>query len=159
MHELGAIYLGNKMTGIPYFNAPWFDETAAWLRTLPEIAYVFNPVERDRAYGFIFEDCPNGTREEADAASCDYREALTADLAWITACSDGMLVGPQWRQSSGAIAEVATHQALGLPVWSINMVRRIANAPYNFDDASLAEQLRNGRCQIPRIIELLKDLR
>ena len=45
------------------------------------------------------------------------REALGADLAWITAHAEAVVVLKGWRASKGAVAEVATAQAIGVPVW------------------------------------------
>ncbi|MHB8272931.1 DUF4406 domain-containing protein [Bradyrhizobium sp.] len=111
------IYLGNKMTGIPYFNAPWFDEAAATLRMLPVVEYVFNPAEHDRLLGLDPMLCPNGTHDEAVAQGLPAGKALADDWAWIAEFSDALVVGPQWRDSPGTISEVACHQALRKPVW------------------------------------------
>jgi hypothetical protein len=115
--RFGAIYLGNKMTGIPYFNAKWFDATAAQLRVTPGVESVFNPAEFDRARGFEPLLCPTGSAEEAKAAGFNAREALGADWAWIAEHSDGLVIGPDWAKSPGTISEIACHQALKLPVW------------------------------------------
>lgn len=111
------LYLADKMMGIPYFNAPWFNSAAAVLRGLPGVTYVFNPAEHDIASGFDPMQCPNGTAEEAEAAGFVRRAALGFDWGWIAANSDGLIVGPMWRYSTGAISEVACHQALALPVY------------------------------------------
>jgi hypothetical protein len=111
------LYLGNKMVGIPYFNAPWFDETAAILRRMHGVTEVFNPADHDRAQGFDPMKCPHGTAEEAEAMGFVRRRALRDDWTWIAENSDGLVVGPSWQSSTGTISEVACHQALGLPVW------------------------------------------
>lgn len=117
VHNFGNLYLGNKMVGIPYFNAPWFDSEAEALRKYSGIRDVFNPAEADRRMGFEPMKCPNGTAEEAQAHGFERRRALGADWGWIAAFSDGMLAGPDWESSTGTISEIAAHQALGLPVW------------------------------------------
>lgn len=111
------LYLANKMVGKPWFNAPWFDQTADTLRHMHGVTHVFNPAEHDRTQGFEPMACPSGSEEEARAAGFDRRAALGADWAWIAEFSDGLVIGPDWRQSTGTISEIACHQALGLPVW------------------------------------------
>jgi hypothetical protein len=110
------LYLGNKMSGIPYFNAPWFDTAAAFLMTLPHVDEVFNPAQHDRDMGFDPMQCPNGSPEEAKAAGFEVHKALKADWSWIADHSDGLIVGPDWYNSPGTMSEVACHQALRLPV-------------------------------------------
>lgn len=117
MISLGSLYLGNKMVGIPYFNAPWFDKTAIHIRSLPGVTSVFNPADEDRRSGFDPMLCPNGTAEEAEANGFDRRRALGADWLWISSYSNGLVIGPDWERSTGTMSEIACHQALGLPVW------------------------------------------
>lgn len=125
-----SLYLGNKMTGIPYFNAPWFDEAASTLLKLPAVIHVFNPAEHDRLQGFDPMSCPLGSTEEARAAGFTARKALAADWAWIAAYSTGMIVGPDWTRSPGAKSEVACHHALGLPVWEYEVFLKSWSLPY-----------------------------
>src|ERR1700756_5942574 len=115
--KFGNLYLGNKMTGIPFFNAPWFDSTAYDLRQLPGVTSVFNPADEDRRRGFEPMSVPSGDINEAKAAGFVAREALGADWAWIAEHSNGLIIGPQWASSKGTVSEIACHQALGLPVW------------------------------------------
>lgn len=115
------LYLGNKMMGVPFFNAPWFDACAAVLRKLPGIETVFNPADHDREMDFEPLTCPDGSREEAAAAGFEPRAALCADWSWIATYSDGQVVGPQWNDSPGTISEIACHQALRLPVWEFDV--------------------------------------
>jgi hypothetical protein len=123
--KFGNLYLGNKMTGIPYFNVPWFNETAALLRIVRGVDQVFNPAEWDVLRGFDPMACPNGTTEEATAAGFNLRAALGADWKWIADNSNGLIVGPDWHTSKGTISEIACHQALGLPVWEWAIFRKI----------------------------------
>lgn len=111
------------MTGLPYFNGPWFDGAAEFLRKVPGVTEVFNPAEHDRAVGFDPIKCTNGTREEAAAQGFSYRDALRDDLRWILNYSDGMVAGASWTESPGTIAEIALHQALRKPVWEYGVLR------------------------------------
>lgn len=111
------LYLGEKMVGLPFFNAPWFDATADTLRKMPGVTDVFNPADHDREQGFEPMNCPHGTAEEASEHGFDRHAALKADWSWIADNSDGLVIGPLWKTSTGTISEIACHQALGLPVW------------------------------------------
>lgn len=115
------LYIGNKMTEIPYFNAPWFDMAERVLRGIPIVAEVFNPAAHDRLQGFDPMRCPLGSKEESRAAGFNVRRALAADWAWIARNSTGMVAGPDWMRSPGARSEVACHHALGLPVWEYDV--------------------------------------
>lgn len=122
----GNLYLGNKMSRVPFFNAPWFDETAAWLRRVPGVASVFNPADEDRLNGFEPMNCPNGTMEEAIPAGFVASKALGADWAFIANYSDGLVIGPDALDSPGTISEIACHQALSKPVWEFKNFKEIA---------------------------------
>ena len=117
-------YLGNKMTGIPFFNAPWFDKTAENLRRWrkPEGDEFFNPVDGNRERGMDPMLYPDGIRQGGTPYRPDamLRIELGADWAWIAKHSDGMIAGPLWRRSPGTISEIACHQALRLPVWELD---------------------------------------
>jgi hypothetical protein len=147
--NFGRIYLANKMMDIPYFNAPWFDITATEIRRfVPEVVEVFNPADEDRKMGFEPMNCPNGTAEEAAKFGFNRRKTLLADWSWIAQNSDGLIIGPDWKKSTGAISEVGCHQALGLPVWESDIFfRRIAgNRP---------EDLFLDRWQLPKFGAIL----
>jgi hypothetical protein len=111
------LYLGNKMAGVPFFNAPWFDNVAASLRKLPEVLYVFNPADHDRTLGFEPLEFPSGSSAEAKAAGFNARLALRDDWNWIATFSEGLVIGPDWWDSPGTKSEIACHQALRLPMW------------------------------------------
>ena len=117
----GNLYIGNKMTDMPFFNTPWFDETAAKLRQVPGTGQIFNPAEWDRMRGFDPMKCPRGSIEEAREAGFDLRTALGSDWEWIAKYSNGLIIGPEWDTSKGTISEIACHQALGLPVWEAEL--------------------------------------
>jgi hypothetical protein len=122
-------YIGNKMTAVPYFNAPWFDMAELELLKIPTVIQVFNPAEHDRSMGFDPMQCPNGSKEESQAAGFNVREALSADWEWIAKHSTGMIVGPDWTRSPGAKSEVSCHHALGLPVWDYDVFLKYWNHP------------------------------
>lgn len=126
------LYLGNKMTGIPFFNAPWFDSSAAALRNVPWVGTVFNPAEHDRELGFDPTLCPNGAHDEALAAGFPAADALHDDWAWIANYSDGCVIGPQWPTSPGAISEIACHQALRKPVWEFEVFMANYHRPVGY---------------------------
>lgn len=105
------IYVAGPMRGIPEFNHPAFDRAARDLRALGH--EVFSPAEADRDKGHDFAG-HDGTLTQADGF--DLRAALSADLAWITAHADAVVVLPGWQRSLGAQAEVATARALDIGV-------------------------------------------
>ena len=132
-YQRNSLYLGNKMTGVPFFNAPWFDASAAVLLTIPTVGYVFNPAKHDRDMGFEPMNCPRGSSEEARSAGFSAREALAADWSWIAKSSDGLIVGPSWHESPGTLSEIACHQALRLPVWEYSVFCAYWDKDHLFD--------------------------
>jgi nucleoside 2-deoxyribosyltransferase len=94
------LYLGGQMRGLPDFGHALFDEAEKFLTSLGH--EVFNPARYDRDH---------------DTVSADVRICMAADMAWISAHSQGMILLENWRSSLGAKAELAFHHALGLPVW------------------------------------------
>ena len=143
----GNLYLANKMAGIPQFNAPWFDSTAAQIRAVPGVRSVFNPADEDRKYGFEPLKCPEGSPEEAKKLGFDRRKTLGTDWSWIAEMSDGMILGPDWESSTGAISELHCHQALGLPVWE-------AWVFFSRVKADKAEWLMSPDWQVPTYMQL-----
>ena len=127
------LYLGNKMSGVSYFNAPWFDATAAELLAFGTVLEVFNPAQHDRDTGFDPMCCPGGTPAEARAAGFDVARALRDDWTWISRRSDGLVIGPDWWRSPGTISEIACHQALRLPVWELDAFRASWACPDLYD--------------------------
>lgn len=113
------IYLAGPMTGIPFFNYPAFDAAATELRAAGH--EVFNPAEHDKV--MFGKDISNATGSAEQAAAehgFDRRAALKADLSWICdhACTIALL--PGWASSSGARAEKALADALGLDVMQLD---------------------------------------
>lgn len=107
------IYLAGPMRGYPEFNAQAFRDGAAQLRSAGH--EVFSPLDHDEQQGFDFSGTA-GSDEDLVSLGFDLRSALGADLAWICAEADMVMVLPGWEDSRGARAEVAVAQALGLPV-------------------------------------------
>ena len=106
------VYLAGPMRGIPEFNFPAFTEAA---RELRDAGFeVFNPAERDQQNGFD----PTGLTGNEDLNDgvhrFDLRDALGADLDWITRNADVIALLPGWERSKGVRAELATAAALGL---------------------------------------------
>ena len=86
------------MTGMPEWNYPAFNALAAELRA--EGFDVFNPAE---AF-------------EADT-SLAFEQYMRADIAALLECA-AVVVLDGWRQSVGAVLEVAVATAMNLPVWT-----------------------------------------
>lgn len=104
------------MRGIAEFNFPAFAAATDVLRGCGH--EVFSPAERDIDTGFTAEGMTG--HEDLAAEGFDLREALGADLHWITTHAESVVVLPGWERSSGVAAEVATAKALGIPVYELN---------------------------------------
>ena len=102
------VYLCGQMRGLPDLGHAAFRDGARRLRE--DGHEVFSPAEHDVANGLV----PGG------AAGFDLRRALAADLAWICAHADAVVMLPGWERSLGATAEVATARALSLPVLALD---------------------------------------
>lgn len=112
------IYVSGPMTGFPEFNFPAFDAAAAHLRSLGH--EVFSPAEKDRELGFD----PRGLSgfESLNQFGLSLRELIRADLVWICEHAEALVYLPGALQSRGAIAEIRTANALGIPVLSLEGV-------------------------------------
>jgi len=111
------IYLAGPMRGLPKFNFPAFDAAAAKLRS--EGHDVFNPAEcdRERMGVDMSERSRSGSETQAMRKyGFDLREALLADLTYICATADTVAVLPDWENSMGVAAELATARALNLDI-------------------------------------------
>lgn len=99
-------YLAGPMRGYAEHNYPAFREAAKQLRAL---GYeVFNPAEH--------APMPlEGTEPE----QADIRLWMRQDLAWICEEAEAIVVLPGWERSLGAKAEVATADAIVIPVWEL----------------------------------------
>jgi hypothetical protein len=111
------VYLAGPMRGISECNFPAFEKATKELR---EFGYeVFSPHEHDMEMGFD----PIGTDiTDLDDAGYSIRDALGADLAWITANAEAIVVLPGWAGSKGARAEVSTAEAIGIPVYTMDYI-------------------------------------
>lgn len=105
-------YVAGPMRSLAAFNFPAFHDAEAHLKS--HGYEVFSPARRDEAKGFD----PTGLTGNEDLSDLgfDLREALAADLEWITRYADVVVVLPGWEKSKGANAEVAAARALGIPV-------------------------------------------
>lgn len=109
------IYLAGPMRGIPHFNYPAFHKEAAHLRSLGH--EVFSPAESDiEQFGSDISN-PEGCEEKAAELGFSRRAVLKKDTAWICDHADAIVLLDGWRNSSGAKAEKALAEALGLRVF------------------------------------------
>ena len=89
------VYLAGPMRGRVRYNFDAFAEAAAELR---ELGYeVVSPAEHDLEQGF------------------NIRQVLAWDLEQVIG-ADAVVTLPGWAHSLGALAEVATARAVGIPV-------------------------------------------
>lgn len=104
------------MRGYPNFNFPAFYFAAKVLRD--KGFEVFSPAERDneRSGTDVGAANPDGDIEKACQAGFSLREALRDDTHYICMEADGIALLPRWENSSGARAERALAEALGLKV-------------------------------------------
>lgn len=91
-----TVYVAGPMRGLPLYNYPAFNEAAAVLRDKGYM--VLNPAEVNHH--------SNGIR------SC-----MAVDLVLICMNADGLVLLPGWENSTGAKAEVALAECLGIPVY------------------------------------------
>lgn len=112
---MAFVYLAGPMTGIPHFNYPAFNAAAAHLRSQGH--YVFNPAEIDvLTYGKDISNAEGCAVKAASEHGFDRRAALKTDLAWICDNAEAIALLPGWEKSSGANAERALANALGLKI-------------------------------------------
>lgn len=90
---MARIYLAGPMTGIPEFNYPLFNLTAARLRVMGH--FVLNPAE-------------------LNPPDVSYRQALAVDLSWIISHAEIVAFLPGWEQSKGCAVEHALAVCLRL---------------------------------------------
>lgn len=120
------VYLGNKMTGVPEFNFPWFHDAAAFLRNVMGWQ-VKNPAEKDLeqipyeqmivtpgyAEGDLAKYVANSTFTMSNAMEWDLPAILE---------SDGIVLGTEWPTSTGGRWERVVAEALDRDIWLIERV-------------------------------------
>lgn len=112
---MNKVYISGPMRRKPGFNFQAFDEAD---QALKELGYeTFNPAAKDRANGFDFSTLTG--HEDLSEYGFDLRTALAEDLAWICEHAELVVVLEGWQHSRGALAEVRTAEALGIPVWTL----------------------------------------
>jgi hypothetical protein len=112
------VYVAGPMRGIKDFNFPAFMSAAGALRALG--LAVFNPAERDtNVFGIGVNNSPTGDLKDIAHTGFDLRDALNADLNFITREADAVIVLPGWEASRGAKAEVAAANAIDIPVLTL----------------------------------------
>lgn len=128
------VYVAGPMRGVAEFNFPLFCAVTHELRQRGW--EVFNPAERDLKAGFNPTGM-DGTDEEMRRHNFSLREALAADTDWICNNADAIYLLPGWEKSTGAIAERALAEALGLdiiyhPKQEIHVSRKIRDVLSEF---------------------------
>lgn len=108
------IYLAGPMRGIEEFNFPAFHSVERWLKR-KGWTEIINPAKHDEENGFD----PTGLTGNEDLSDLgfDLREALAWDLDQVARSTHLFLLNG-WENSSGARAEYALAQALGLYIGS-----------------------------------------
>jgi hypothetical protein len=103
------VYLAGPMRGRVGYNFHAFEAGAAELRQLNYD--VISPAEHDLELGF-------DPALDVDQQEFDLRAALLWDLQQVLA-ADGVVTLAGWAHSTGALAEVATARAAGIPVFEL----------------------------------------
>lgn len=114
----GPIYIAGPMTGIPQFNFPLFDRTAASLR---EQGYdVRSPAELDEeATREAALASPDGAPGSGSTNGESWADFLARDVKLIADGVEAVAVLPGWETSKGARLEVFTARLTGKPVFRI----------------------------------------
>lgn len=116
------LYVAGPMRGYPEFNFPAFMAAEEVLKL--EGHEVFNPARRDlEVHPEIKWGETTGEQAEVDAQGFLIREAMQADMEFISRHADAVCVLDGWEGSKGARAEVALADALGLPVYTLDTFR------------------------------------
>lgn len=107
------VYLAGPMRGLPDWNFPAFD--AAEERWLAAGHQPFNPAQIDRVLQYGPGQGENPSH---------LRHVIQMDLACLFA-ADALALLPGWERSTGAAAELALVQFLGLPVYDAVTMERL----------------------------------
>lgn len=98
-----TLYLAGPMRGIPFYNAPAFDNAAKALRKRGYT--IVSPADLDRdEYDVDFSLCPTGTEDPALLPPLP--TLLLRDLWELSKC-DGIALLPGYEKSKGAMTELA----------------------------------------------------
>lgn len=110
------IYISGPMRNMRHYNFQAFIDAETNLRIHDPEAEVFSPARRDLETGFnpILLDLQGN--EDLAAYGFDLREALAHDAEWICRHATELYMLRGWSKSSGARAEKALAEALGLVV-------------------------------------------
>ena len=102
------------------YNFPAFFEAAEALRQSGHS--VFNPAENDcKDYGLDDTD-PHKAGvwlRENQGEEFDIRRAIREDLDWICLHAEAVVMLPGWETSAGVMAEKATAESIGVPVFTL----------------------------------------
>lgn len=109
-----TVYLAGPMRGLPFFNFPAFREASAWLRE--QGMTVYDPAAKDIEDGWDPVAMRLTGNEDMDEYNFDLKAALTWDTEHVLK-ADALVVLHGFRDSKGAIAEVALAAAAGIPIW------------------------------------------
>lgn len=111
----GPVYIAGKMRGLDGMGFKAFYEAEATLRGAG-LRDVFNPARHDTE---VLGVSPEGkTAVAGDECGGDHiRAAMLADMQYICSRAEWVCVLPGWNSSRGAVAEVATAVAIGIPVF------------------------------------------
>jgi hypothetical protein len=121
-------YLANRMTNVPQFNYPWFDEAARDLRTQGHT--IFSPAEMDdpetRAAALA---SPDGAPGSGVANGETWGDFLSRDVKLIADSNlDAIIVGPEWHLSKGARLETFVAFQLGLKILKYPNLKPVTEA-------------------------------
>jgi hypothetical protein len=114
------IYIAGPMRGIPYFNFPAFDAACRYLAFLYPLAKIVSPADMDREAGFNAMDLPATWDWNELPAGFALADAVQRDLAAVMR-ADAIYLLHGYRQSSGAMAELAVANWMNKAVWYENV--------------------------------------
>lgn len=106
-------YIAGPMRGYPEFNFPAFFEAENDLRSVgPKDIEIINPARHDLEGGFE----PDGLTgyEDLEAVGFSLKDALSWDLQQVLT-ADYLVLLKGWENSTGALLEVRTAMAAGIP--------------------------------------------
>ena len=124
------VYIAGPMTGVGgNFNIPLFDHVANRLRSTGKCE-VFNPADLARQMIGPLEMIMKLDKKTLKAKR---KELIKHELVWICERADYVLTLPGWQRSAGAKAEVATAEAVDVPVRQVPNVVLYDSSLTDFD--------------------------